>query len=100
VNPLFLVVPGWRKSKTNLLQAFRVRHGDEETSIEFQTLERERVDLLARIEAPDKSVSVPPAPTAPRYQYVAVSGRPLALHSHRAAIQVEDHVVTPTFRDR
>jgi len=100
VDPFSLVVSGWGKSKADFLEALGVSDGNEETSIELQAVEGERIDFLACVQAPDESVSVPSASTAPCDHYVAIPARPLALHSHQTGIDVEDHVVPPAFRDR
>jgi hypothetical protein len=100
VDPFSLVVAGWGESKADLLEAFGVSDGDEETSIELEAVERERIDFLPCVQAPDESVSVPSASTAPGDHYVAIPGRPLALHTQEAIVEIEDHVVASTLSNR
>jgi hypothetical protein len=58
------------------------------------------VNLPRCVEAPQEAVAVPSIGIAANDDHISVKGRPLALDTHEPTVEVEDHVVSPTFTSR
>jgi hypothetical protein len=79
-----------------------VRKGGERqqvAAVYIETVGRERVDLICRIDPTKKPVSSSPAAVAGNTNHVAVSSRPLALNASEVSVEIKDEIAASAVAD-